>query len=155
MIDHITKYLPCDWLDEAIPDPQEDVNLFLRQDGEGWYLIPVEEDDPDEEEPWPLRLEEGQKVGFYASRYYGKFRLTIAGDGSSSTDSPIPEDANCFRVDFDIESLSSSLPELIENSQLAQGEHEIDAYLWSDIEYYFRFEIIGVAGRLVELGAMQ
>ena len=155
MTGDITKYCPSDWLDEVVPDPQEDVNQFLRSDGEGWYLIPVEEDDPDENEPWPLRLVDGQRVSFYANRHYGDFKLTIAADGSYSTDRPIPDDANCFRVGYDIESLSSSLAELIENSELAAGEHDIDAYFWSDIEYFFRFEIADGVGKLVELGAMQ
>ncbi|ARM12086.1 MULTISPECIES: hypothetical protein [Rhizobium] len=149
------KWLPCDWMDEYVPDPQTDPNAFVCQDQTGWFLRPVEE-----EEDYPfLKLVEGQTVRFNATENYGDFTLTIHDDGTFETDREIPAKANCFRLDHDTDTLQSSLSDLVAcgylGTSVEPGSYDIDAYWWSEEEYAFTFSIVDGNGRLTQAGVIQ
>lgn len=156
------KWLPVDWMDEYVPDPQNDPNSFICHDAEhGWFLRPVEEKDATFGDGYyPLTLSEGQVVKFSAFINYGDFALTIRDDRSFETDRDIPEKANCFRVDRDTDTLQPSLGELVSCGgglfgEMEPGTHAIDAYWWSEEEYAFTFSIVDGTGQLAPAGVVQ
>lgn len=139
-------FLPSAWMDEYVPDPQTDVNLFIFRDDTGtYYLRPVE--DQDDAESYSQVLNHGDIVMFDEHRQFGDFTLTINEDGSWETDSPIPTDATCIRVDRDTDTLQPSIRELISENDLQAGVHQIDAYWWSGYETPRRFIVDGDTAR--------
>lgn len=152
------KWLPADWMDECVPDPQADPNAFICRDaGLGWLLRPVEDQISEYEEgSGSIRLSDGQAVQFSAFINYGDFTLTVHDDRSFETDREIPAKANCFRVDRDIDTLQPSLGDLVScGGGLYGGTYPIDAYWWSEEEYAFTFSIVDGKGQLTQVGVVQ
>lgn len=157
-----TKYLPSNWLDEVIPSPQFHPNNFVfHSEKIGWHMRDPDEDgDPEEGDGWLTLLTPEQVVGFSANRVFGDFTLTVEPDGSFSTNRPIPQEANCFRIDYDIDTLADSLATMVKNGtgfdgRLEAGTYDIDAYWWSNEEYLFKFHVIDGRGVFVPNGVRQ
>lgn len=151
----IIRYLPNAWQDEVIPEPQESPDAFIHFDKvEGWVLRPCGSAEDDEEEDdifYVKKIRDGDIIAFDENQVFGDFILTVCEDGTFSTDRPVPDKANCFRKDRDIETLASSICELVTGSgfmgdPLEPGTHEIDAYWWSQKPVYFRF-CVDAAGK--------
>lgn len=140
---HIAKFLPAVWVDEAIPSPQRDVNDFIHRLADGsWILMPKDEEEQDEDF-WRQPLEPGQTIAFLTHEFYGWFTIHVAEDRSID-DGGIPDKANCYCLDGDVDTLVDTLAELVENGDgapLEPGSHDITAYWWSDAETHFRFII--------------
>ena len=150
MTQAITRYLPRAGQDEAIPEPQPSPDNFIVLDRQrGWIIRPTGEPDEDSEY-YVTVLNHGDVIAFDENEVYGDFMLTVRDDRTFFTDRPVPEKANCFRNDRDIDTLSMSLKELVDgdgsvfsNDRLEPGTHDIDAWWWSEKSVYFRFCIDG------------
>lgn len=145
MTANITRYLPSAWQDEVIPEPQETPDAFIRRDGDGrFFLVPCEWNEADEDN-YRLNLDACHVIAFDANQDFGDFTLTVREDGSFFTDRPVPEKANCFRKDRDIDTLARSLNALVAGGDftdpLDPGTHAIDAYWWTDKPVWFRFRV--------------
>lgn len=156
MTEFETKYLPSEWLDEVVPAAQEDPSLFVFYNEKlGWHMRDPDEPDAEEGDSWLTRLNIGQVVRFSANRVYGDFTLNIATDGSYDVVGDIPADANCFRLFRDNDTINDSISSLIENCELGEGSHDIDAYWWSNEDYLFRLEFRDEKGVFVACGVEQ
>jgi hypothetical protein len=144
------KYLPSAWLDECIPEPQENPDSFICRAGEAWVLRPPEEDAEDAEN-FIQRLQAGRIVMFYEHRYFGDFTLTIDACGDWTTDAPIPAEATHFRLEWNPDTIASSVDALILTCKLEEGQATIDAYWWSDYEVPLRFLVEGDAARFARI----
>lgn len=103
------KWLPTDWMDEAIPEPQETREDFLRPaDEPGTFWLCPDEDEPDEFcDSKKLRVDD--TVQFDWTRQYGIFTASFV-DGQWVTDRPYPASANNFcRVGDEWEGVCESL----------------------------------------------
>lgn len=157
MSDAITRYLPSEWQDEVIPDPQDSPDKFIFFTEEhGWHMRPVEEPDYGPEDFAFQKLEPGQIVDFDLNRVFGDYELVVHEDRTFEVDGEIPDYANCFRIDHDIYTLQSSIEVLVNgdgttwsNDPLDPGTHSMDAYWWSEKSSSYRFEIQNGQGRFV------
>ena len=143
-----TEWLPSDWLDEAVPAPQEVREAFIQPDGEGgWLLRPVDTDEHDEGDV--IEVKPGAIVMFSAFRSYGTRTLTISGSEPPYI-APYPADANCFAANFDFETIGDTLEELVAthkaDGSLSDGDHTIHIWYWSDRDYPFEFVIDDATG---------
>lgn len=140
----VTKYLPANWRDEAIPSPQRDVNDFIhRAEGGAFLLMPKDKDE--HADFWRKSLEPGQTVAFNAHEWYGWHTVRIHDDGTFTAES-IPAKANCFCLDGDIDYFSDDLAELVkvgneDASPLRPGDHRVTAYWWDWNDTSFRFVV--------------
>lgn len=151
-----TKYLPHDWLDEYCPTPQADPNAFISGDPEiGYWLMPVAGDEERELITYHIAIAPGDVIAFDCHRHYGDFSLTVYADGEWSTPQPIPQDANCFTIDHDDDTLSGTIPDLIENNDLAPEIHFMTCWHWSSSRTMFRFEVKDGRASLVQIGGTQ
>ncbi|WP_174037596.1 hypothetical protein [Agrobacterium tumefaciens] len=85
------KYLPSAWLDECIPEPQENPDSFICRAEKAWFLRPPE--DADDAENYVQRLHPGDIILFDEHRYFGNFTLTIdarGGKRAAVQNSPSP-----------------------------------------------------------------
>ena len=139
------RYLPSAWMDESIPDPEEDPNSFIHRAGDNWFLRPTEEDEDDEN--YSQRLQHGDIVMFDENRVFGDFTLIIEDDGRWLTTTHVPAQANCFRLERENETISHSIDDLISLMEMKEGEYSIDAYWWSDYEVPLRFVAEGETAR--------
>jgi hypothetical protein len=146
----------------VVPAPQENPDSFIHHNEQlGWHLRPVDEDPSDDPEDftWCTKLEVGQIVDFSAHRDFGDFELIVASDGSYSTNVPIPEEANLYRLDRDNDTVTDEISTLVEcgldGSGLGEGSYEMNAYFWSPSDHRFRFEIVEEKGTLVPCGTIQ
>ena len=144
-----TTYLPHDWLDEQIPDPQPhpDAFLWLCSD-RGWILRPLDDDDVDDFPAIPVRP--GALVVFSQHRWYGASTVTIDAERDADGEprwqggDSIPADANCFVINGEYEDLADTLEEAIGNALTndpgLSGAVEVDAYHWSNGDPW-RFDV--------------
>lgn len=146
MTQNITRYLPSAWQDEVIPEPQASPDAFIRRDGDGrFFLVPCEWNEEDEDN-YRINLDACHVIAFDANQVFGDFSLTVREDGTFSTDRPVPDKANCFRIDRDTDTLATSLSELVAGSRfmgdpLEPGTYDMDAYWWSKNPVWFRFRV--------------
>lgn len=148
--DHgVVKYLPSSWMDEAIPDPQRDVNDFIhRAEGGTFLLMPKEDavlDEADQDEFFRETLEPGQIVAFSVHEDYGWHTIEVRDDGTVSA-TTYPVKANCLCLYGDIDNLADNLDDLVKNGSedhapLPPGRYDITAYWWDDAETHFRFVV--------------
>lgn len=141
MADFARSWLPSEWLDEAIPTPQETPDAFIRAlDGGKFLLLPVGEDDGDDF--YRTEIVEGQIVAFSACDDYGQIRVVVAEDRSFTILDPVPEGATQFWVPGDPDTMAYSVEEVINNGRdpLEPGEHTLGAYSWEH-NAHFRFEV--------------
>lgn len=143
------KYLPSAWLDEYIPDPQENPDSFICQTGEMRFLRPPE--DAHDDETYSQRLQHGDIVAFHENRVFGDFVLTVDADGTWSTDFYVPPEANCFRFERDNDTIAQSIDDLISSCEMKEGQYDIDAYWWSDYDVPFRFVVEGETARFIRI----
>lgn len=150
----ITRYLPSAWQDEVIPEPQESPDAFIHFDGaKGWVLRPCGQAEDEEDDIFYVtKIRDGDIIAFDENQVFGDFILTV-GDVAWMTDRPVPEKANCFRINRDTETLASSVSELVAGSRLMgeplkPGTYDMDAYWWSAKPVHFRFRVdaVGKAG---------
>jgi len=140
----VQKYLPSCWHDEAIPEPQRDVNDFIwREDGGTYLLMPKDKDE--HEDFWRESLEPGQIVAFNVHEWYGWHTIRVHEDGTFAAGS-IPAKANCFCLDGDIDFFSDDLAELVkvgteDGVPLPAGDHRVTAYWWDRNDTSFRFVV--------------
>ncbi|WP_320188892.1 hypothetical protein RMS29_028450 (plasmid) [Agrobacterium rosae] len=144
------KYLPADWMDEYVPDAQADPDKFIFREATGvFFLRPFE--DQEDEETYQRKLQHGDIVMFQEHRQFGDFLLMIEADGSWETDKPIPEQANCLRLDHDTDTLQQSVEKLISENSLSEGDHDIDAYWWSSYHVPLNFIVEGETAKFVKI----
>lgn len=134
-----TRYLPTDWLDEIIPTPQSTPDAFAQMDGAPghWRLRPPQSDYEHHARTLTRPIASGDRVDFSQTRLYPKRTLTVADDGSWSLDQPAPDDANCFMLDGDFDTISDNLEGLVTGHgepayALDPGTYTIVNYHWSD-----------------------
>lgn len=152
----VTRWLPSAWHDEMIPEPQESPDDFLfYTDKLGWHIRPPEEDEGDEDDFAFLKLEIGQIVYFDANRVFGDFELVVEADRTFRVLGDVPDEANCFRIDRDTDTLQPSLDLLVNGDEpLEDGNHAMDAYWWSETSTAFRFEFQDGKGTFVLCAGM-
>lgn len=134
-------WLPSEWLDEAIPAPQETPDAFIRAlDGGKFLLLPVGEDDGDDF--YRTVIIEGQIIEFSACDDYGSIRVVVAEDRSYTLLDPIPEGATQLWLPGDPDTMAYSIEEIVNNDfePLEPAEHTLGAYSWKH-SASFRFEI--------------
>lgn len=144
-----TKYLPTDWIDEAPPTPQADVNTFIHRTPEGGFMLMPADEESRDEEVWSKPLEDGEIVPFLAHEWYGWHEVEIFADGTIDAPS-VPAKANCFTLEGEVDTLTHSLAELARiaiGAPFEPGTHTITAYWWSDQETRYRFVVVGGRGR--------
>lgn len=148
MTENITRYLPRAWQDEVIPEPQASPDAFIHLDKtDGWVLRPCGQAADEEDDIFYVtKIRDGDIIGFDANQVFGDYSLTVREDGTFSTDRPVPEKANCFRIDRDTDTLATSASELVAGSRfmgdpLEPGTYDMDAYWWSAKPVHFRFRV--------------
>lgn len=145
-------WLPAEWMDEFVPAPLRHPTDFIHQCGDGSYIvIPKESKDDlrpergiEDQGHLLFKVAEGHIVRFQPTEQYGTYILHLEEDRSFWIDGDYPSKANCFYHN-DIETLSSSLDELIETGDGIDGPLEpscysIDVYWWGN-DVVYRFEI--------------
>ncbi|WP_411033809.1 hypothetical protein [Shinella sp. BYT-45] len=140
----VTKYLPKDWLDEAIPAPQRDVNDFIHRAEGGTFLLMPKDEADQQEECWCTSLEPGQVVAFRATEWYGWHTVHVDDDGRVGA-LTVPARANCLCLDGDTENLTDDLSEMVKcgrgDGPLAPGAYDITVYWWDESDTRFRFVV--------------
>ncbi|WP_246710130.1 hypothetical protein [Martelella soudanensis] len=106
--DHVTRYVPDDWVDEACPEPHADPNDFLCHVSGSWSLVAAEM-----EETWEKPVTHGDLIRFCSFRDYGSGKLSVRADMSWETSFSYPDDANYFYVDFDHDTAMTSIEDVI------------------------------------------
>lgn len=154
------KFLPTQWMDEIQPTPQSDINNFIFHDNKfGWHMRDPDAPSSDPGDWCFQLLVEGDLICFSAHEYFGDFVLTVHSDRTFTTDRPVPEKANCFRIDRDLDTIQPTLADLVNDDPngfpLEPGEHAMDCYWWSEEEYLFRFEIAERKGAFAACGVKQ
>jgi hypothetical protein len=79
-------------------------------------------------------------VHFNFTRAWGTATLTVRANGTWSVDREMPDDANCVRVEWDAESVSQTVADLVNDCSLHRDPdtHVIEYYEWSgDIPFVF------------------
>lgn len=145
-------WLPADWMDEFVPAPLRHPTDFLHRYDDGSYIVIPKESkddlrpDGDIEDQIHLlfKVAEGDIVRFQPTEQYGSYTLHLAEDRSFWIEGDYPSKANCFYHN-DLETLSSSLDELIEtgdgiNGLLEPGSYSVEVYWWGE-NVAFRFEV--------------
>lgn len=134
-------WLPDNWLDEINPTMLETPDGFIAKDGVDWVLRLPEGDPDHDNEFYRTPIEPGQVVNFLWSQGHGYVTLTVAADGTWTTDIRPPKAATHFyEPAFGI--IGNSIAEVVKGDPepLEPGEYEISAYTWSR-PIAFRFDV--------------
>lgn len=134
-------WLPAEWLDEINPTMLETPDGFIAKDGSDWVLRLPEGDPYHDNEFYRTPIEPGQIVNFLWSQGHGFVNLTVAADGTWTTDFRPPEAATHFyEPSFGV--IANSIDQLVQDERepLEPGTYEISAYAWSRA-IAFRFDV--------------
>lgn len=138
------KWVPSDYVDEITPPPRETPDAWIEDYGN---LAAIDDAHP------PQPLAEGEIVNFSWVETLGSVTITIAEDGSWTSNPPIPEtpEGACSHIwapfdpdtmSFDVDSFASAM---LEND--GPGEIDAEIYAWSIENTPYRFH----AGRFVSV----
>lgn len=142
MADFTRTWLPSEWLDEAIPTPQETPDAFIRALDDGRFRLQPPGTDYDDDDFFRTDIVEGQIVEFSACDDYGEIRVEIAEDRSYTLLDHFPDGATQFWIPGDAYTMTHSIEEMVNNTlePLEPGEHTLGAYSWEH-SASFRFEV--------------
>lgn len=138
------RWIPADWVDEIVTGLADSPDAFLKRDGRGWLLLhPAEGDeehvrDDDDDADWRVRpIDAGEVVLFCWTQSFGEARLVVHPDRSWRCEGTFPPEATHFWLPFDVDTLASSIAELVDGPEdgsggLEPGVHVIGAYTWSE-----------------------
>ena len=131
MADFTRKWLPTEWLDEVVPEPQDSPDAFISPVGDSALELraPTE---PREDGFYVSPLTEGQIVEFVAFDDYGTLQLTIHADRTFETDDPVPAGATLFMLEGEPDTISGSIEEMVRNldDPIDPGTYTVAAYSW-------------------------
>ena len=150
-----TYWLPAEWADEMVPGLLDSPDAYITQPESGVWQLRLPDNDPEyENDFFRLELQPGKVVQWLQCERYGDRTLTVAEDRSFTLSAPIPAKANCFWLPMDIDTLQSSLEELVHGGDLygeplETGEHLVEGYWWSEQSTALRFVIEDGRGRFV------
>lgn len=151
-------WLPTEWLDEVVPEPQADPSRFVRRMDDGSFELRAP-DDWDDPECWRITVSDGQTINMSAYDDFGTIEVTIAEDGSFTAEQAVPDGATQFWLDGEPDTMGGSLTEMVANLLLDgradPGRQTIRASSWQHSAIFqFRIDAAG-AGRLVREGTVQ
>lgn len=145
------KFVPEQWCDEVTATPATTPNAFIQKIEGSYVLRPADKDEADDHDSFPhITVKNGDTVTFAEHRHFGSFRLNIREDRSWDTDLSFPTYANYFALAWDWETMADSIPELITNSELEPGSHDLIIYWWGD-GHAWRFVVEGDTARFAQI----
>lgn len=148
------KFCPDQYVDEISTAPNVSREAFLKRDGAGWKLCPVDEHDAEDLESYPhVPLNHGDTVRFHEYRNFGTHTLDIDDEGKWTLSPEPPTYANCFALPLNFEDMARNIPELIHlNTDETQpgSSTDVEVWYWSDYSKPYTFTIEGETARFVE-----
>ena len=149
------RWVPERWCDEITPMPMANKNAFIFEREDGWVL-----DHPNEgEEVIEIAVKDGDVVELCANEQYGERILTVYPDKTFVKQGDWPDNANCFYLGDEWETLAHGIKTLIDDNwddffeeEIKQGRNQfsITVYWWS-APIKHRFIVENAKARLEEI----
>lgn len=138
------RWLPAEWLDEAIPQMEASPDAFISREGAGWRLRcpPGSPDRHDPQagedpacDPYNAPLEPGCIAQFVWMDDFGHHAVTVEESGAWTCATRWPDRATHFWIPGDVDTLAESMDALVRgeawNEPLEPGVHEVGVTFWS------------------------
>jgi hypothetical protein len=133
-MDEVT-WIPTEMIDEVNPPLRSSPDDWITSLDDG---APALDNESDDERMPPMKLQDGQVVGFTSVTNYGAAQLVIRSPTDWTANPPMPAAARqvCAMLGWQLESLAGSVDGCVQNimadEQGEPGEYELSYFTWSD-----------------------